>query len=371
MENLNIDNHPDDLLGKSAEPKPFLTRLKLGVRKVWQRLDLLYWLEVGLDKFGRFVQSYEGSTLIFFGLIAGISVYGIISNSARLVSGMGLLWLFLFIGLFFLLSFTKEGILVAQQFLTESKDDLDGSGAIIVQKILSFIVLVAERLLNTLSSLLVTFAYLIGQLHLKSAAGELDHLFTISQWSWMDWALFVVLPCIGFASDVWNYFRELYSKNSVITVAGIAQFYFLGAMLITGLIGGKPPLEAALWIFEHPFLWVFSEVPNVEYEASRAFTIISGTGGITFVYLYLLMPLFFYGHAKEELRKAAEQLPTLYRPSAAKGLIGFSSIFLLVFLYVSWQQGWIMQAFEFLVFAFLWLVQQIGRFLEWLVSLLG
>ncbi len=344
-------------------------RIKAVVRNVWERLDFLYWLELGLERLGRFIQSYEGLALIFFGVGISISAYSIYAGKARLASGMGLLWLFLFIGLFFLFSFTKEGVIAVKAFLNSSKDGSDGEVAIVLQSVLQFFAKAAEKVINTLASLTISLAYLIGQLHLKSAAGDLDHLFVATQWSWMDWCVLVLLPLIGLVSDAIYHLKKIVKKNSIVTVAGIAQFYFLGAMLVTGLIGGAPPLEAAGWIFEHPFEWVFSEVPNVAYEESRAFAIIKGVGVLTFVYLYFLMPVYIYSHAKDELRKEEENEATLYSPTAARGLIGFSLIFMMIFLYVAWQQGWIVMAFEMLVIAIVWIIQQIGNVLHWLVDL--
>lgn len=334
------------------------------VKRLWNRLDLLTLLTRLGTAIQRWVVSSEGKVLLFFGATIGLSIYGIAQGYVRLTAGMGLFWLLFFLLIFIFAQASRNDI---DSFDKTLLDDIKLEDVawyvLLLNETIRWLIRVIRSAMNTIMAIAVSLAYIVTEIHLGAATGDLWSWTSIQEWTWLDALLLVVNPVLGISLDLWDSLKETKSRSPYVLLFGVAQFYLSGVILFTGLIGGQEALLAIHSIVDHPFQWLTDELPNVAYRESRGYQILTGIGAVPFVFFYFLLPMNGLFFAREEIKAhrnigGEPRIPL----RSAQGLLWASVLFMTIVVYVSWQQGWILAILGFILMAIQWVVQTIAGF---------
>lgn len=353
--------------------KLLINRLGTLLKLLWEQLNILNFIARIAVWTQELILSFEGVLLLVIGGGIALSVYGISYEKVRLTCAVGLFWLTLFLLIFMLSAASKEWIGEFKEQVYEDTQQVDSETWYVwlINSLVLWLLKGVHSAMNTIMGVSITLAYILTELHASAATGDFQLLWQKESWSYLDIAFIIIAPLVGIYSDLSQIKAANKQRSGITLVFGIALFFLSFTFLITGLVGGEEAVLALDFILYNPIQWLFQELPNVPYEQSSAYRIISSMGTIFFLFLYFIVPLnlSFIGYEQVQVHRREEtdnkKMPLL----AAQGLLYFSIAFLSIVAYVAWQQGWIASILTWLLYIIIKVFQLLSQFFHWITSL--
>ena len=353
--------------------KLFFKKLGALLKLLWEQINILNFIERIAVWVQELILSFEGILLIILGGGIGLSIYGISYEKVRLTCAVGLFWLTLFLLIFMLSAASKRSVGEFKEKIDEDtrKEDSDTWYVWLINSVVLWLLQGIYSAMNTIMGISITLAYLLTELHASAATGDFQLLWQKETWSYLDIAFLIVAPVVGIYSDLSQIKAANKERSGITFVFGIALFFISFTFLATGLVGGEEAVLALDFILYNPIEWLFQELPNVPYEQSSAYQIISNTGTLFFLFLYFIVPLNLslqgyeqiQAHRRDEI-ETEKKLPLL----AAQVLLYFGIAFLSIVAYVAWQQGWIIMILNWLLYVIIFVFQLLAQLISWIAS---
>lgn len=198
----------------------------------------------------------------------------------------------------------------------------------------------------TAASLVITLAHIATLFHLAAASGKPKNFVDFNQVSWFSIVYIVILPIWGIVSDKLNKIYQSKKFGRQIFVFGPLQIYLGSIILLSGLFGGRIPIQAINILMKQP--WLFFSIDLFYYPDAYSYHLSHGLGPWFFGVLYLLTPLATLMMMRSELRlfsnygRASLPIITVY------SLLATGLYLLSIGLLVAFHEGWLQQLFEWI-----------------------